>query len=101
MAELVDAPDSKSGIREGVGVRFPLPVPNTENNAVRFRRDADQFGWHRARCLISPKDGSFACANAAGWCYRSLHQSGAEPAWAAGNRLRSAIFAMPSRTERV
>ncbi len=28
MAELVDAPDSKSGIRKDVGVRFPLPVPN-------------------------------------------------------------------------
>ena len=27
MAELVDAPDSKSGIRKDVGVRFPLPVP--------------------------------------------------------------------------
>ena len=27
MAELVDAPDSKSGFREEVGVRFPLPAP--------------------------------------------------------------------------
>ena len=33
MAELVDAPDSKSGFREEVGVRFPLPAPlwNTMN----------------------------------------------------------------------
>ena len=27
MAELVDAPDSKSGFRKEVGVRFPLPAP--------------------------------------------------------------------------
>ena len=28
MAELVDAPDSKSGNREVVGVRFSLPAPH-------------------------------------------------------------------------
>ena len=27
VAELVDAPDSKSGSRQGVGVRFPSPAP--------------------------------------------------------------------------
>lgn len=28
MAELVDAPDSKSGFGNKVGVRFPLPAPS-------------------------------------------------------------------------
>ena len=28
--ELVDVPDSKSGAREGVGVRFPPPAPTNE-----------------------------------------------------------------------
>jgi hypothetical protein len=28
MAELVDAPDSKSGSSDGVWVRFPLPAPS-------------------------------------------------------------------------
>ena len=31
MAELVDAPDSKSGSGNRVGVRFPLPAPNSGN----------------------------------------------------------------------
>ena len=36
MAELVDAPDSKSGFRKEVGVRFPLPAPQ-EYDEILFK----------------------------------------------------------------
>ena len=36
MAELVDAPDSKSGFRKEVGVRFPLPAPLITTVSGRF-----------------------------------------------------------------
>ena len=35
LAELVDAPDSKSGDSDIVGVRFPLPAPRAMMNAER------------------------------------------------------------------
>jgi hypothetical protein len=35
MAELVDAPDSKSGSSDGVWVRFPLPAPFSITSQVR------------------------------------------------------------------
>ncbi len=36
VAELVDAPDSKSGFRKEVGVRFPLPAPLIPTVSGRF-----------------------------------------------------------------
>jgi hypothetical protein len=41
MAELVDAPDSKSGGRKAVGVRVPLPAPEKINRL----RCAGNFGF--------------------------------------------------------
>src|SRR5215212_9466512 len=37
MAELVDAPDSKSGPREGVWVRFPLPAPFAAEKGITMK----------------------------------------------------------------
>ena len=36
MAELVDALDSKSSSRKGVGVRFPLGAQNFSSNELKF-----------------------------------------------------------------
>lgn len=35
MVELVDAPDSKSGARDGVGVQVPLPAPNSKRATLQ------------------------------------------------------------------
>ena len=43
MAELVDAPDSKSGFRKEVGVRFPLPAPSALRRATRSLQVPDDY----------------------------------------------------------
>lgn len=47
LAELVDAQDSKSGTREGVGVRFPRRAPNLVVAVERLARA--RMVWRRAR----------------------------------------------------
>ena len=43
MAELVDAPDSKSGDGNIVGVRFPLPAPSTTTiHSPRFLNEVPE-----------------------------------------------------------
>ena len=37
VAELVDAPDSKSGLSNGVGVRFPSPAPRLKSVLCQYR----------------------------------------------------------------
>ncbi len=46
MAELVDAPDSKSGGGDTVGVRFPLPAPSPKyfNRQAIGASSAGSFG---------------------------------------------------------
>ena len=56
--ELVDVPDSKSGVRENVGVRVPPPAPNSIKVCLGCQRDGMlrryQHHWHdRVRNVIN------------------------------------------------
>lgn len=64
LAELADAPDSKSGTREGVGVRFPRRAPpscgspggRSSLTVVSFSPDTRQLLSCRVgRCTLLPR----------------------------------------------
>src|SRR6266545_3979391 len=59
VAELADAPDSKSGARKGVWVRFPPSAPDgrTESGSLRPARPSErQRGGQHAEAAVSEPD---------------------------------------------
>ena len=80
MAELVDAPDSKSGAREGVGVRFPLRHPGSAGRrCTAMRRTATSGRRAFRRCfavVFTIAAGAAATRMTTCWCRAGSRRSG-------------------------